>query len=344
MNARIGEYVLDSIQLYFNASLEIQEELINHGFRVPLETPLPIVYGNVSGYLDGRTSRLAVRAAILDPTKYGKTISQMGWKEIGRRIEIKREYAKLLLETSSRGGEELIIISPKFEENTPSYHLEKASYRGVSQTYWKNWAGYYLSLDELKRMAEDIQSRFGNRLPSQKVYWTHEKLPKGGGHEDTYFVSFDPNKRGIEPHSYSICMGCWDNVTKYLETEAERYSKIGLPRPDLDVKLRLEKDKDVPIRMKIGLAKMDEKRSQFMIKFSTVPTAIKRIQGIDEEGKRIPIEGKPRGRLVSCNHKRYFHEVLFEAGSFIVAIRSAYNFMKKKEEIGRMRYPSWLSD
>nr|MDO8099958.1 hypothetical protein [Candidatus Njordarchaeota archaeon] len=344
MNARIGEYMLDSIQLYFNASLEIQEELINHGFRVPLETPLPIVYGDVSGYLDGRTSRIALKAAILDPIRYGKSISEMGWKELGRKIEIKREYAKLLLDTSSRGGEELIIVSPKFEENTAGYHLEKASYRGVSQTYWKNWAGYYLSLDELKRMAEDLQSRFGRIPSSQQVYWTHESLPKGGGHEDTYFVSFDANKRGIEPHSYSICMGCWDNVIQYLESEAERYPKIGLPKPNPDVKLRIEKDEDIPIRMKIGVAKMDEKRPQFMIKFSTVPTASRTIQGIDEEGKPITIKGKPRGKLVPCNHKRYFHEVSFSVQNFVGAIYSTNNFVRKKEEIGRMRYPSWLGD
>jgi hypothetical protein len=139
-------------------------------------------------------------------------------------------------------------------------------------------------------------------------------------------------------------MGCWDNVTKYLETEAERYSKIGLPRPDLNVKLRLDKDKDVPIRMKIGLAKMDEKRSQFMIKFSTVPTATKTIQGIDKEGKRIPIEGKPRGRLVACDHVHYFHELTFNAYDFAGAVHLAYNFMRKKEGIGLLRYPSWLSD
>jgi len=336
----IGEYTLDSIQIYFNASLEIQDELIKHGFRVPLETPLPIIYGNFGGYEDNRTSRLAVKAAILNPERYGRTLSEMGWEELEGKMRISREYTKLQIEAESREGVNLITLYPKFEKGKAGYHLEKASYRGVSQTYWKNWAGFYMGFNELHRLANDLELKLGSS--QQPVFWTHEKLPKGGGHEDTYFVSFQRGDMGIEPHSYSLCMGCWDNVIDYLKLEAERCSKSGIGRPDLDVKLRLEKKPDVPIRMKIGLAKMEEKRPQFMIKFSTFPTATMSIQGIDRAGRRIPIEGKPRGRLVKCDHEEYVNMVSIEQKKFLRAVFASNNVIKGIEDMNKLRRPDWL--
>ena len=93
----IGEYDLESLQIYFNGSLEIQEEMIRNGFHVPLITPLPIIYGDMAGYEDNRTSRTALKAAILHPSKYGKTLEEMGWMDAGRKIIVPHEKAKLVL-------------------------------------------------------------------------------------------------------------------------------------------------------------------------------------------------------------------------------------------------------
>jgi len=50
-------YLVDSLQIYFAASLELQEELINHGFYVPRSPdrkvimPVPLIYSNFRGWL-----------------------------------------------------------------------------------------------------------------------------------------------------------------------------------------------------------------------------------------------------------------------------------------------------
>ena len=138
----VGEYSLESLQIYFNGSLEIQEEMIKKGFRVPLITPLPIIYGDMAGYEDNRTSRPALKAAILHPTKYGKTFEEMGWMDAGRRIIIPHETAKLALTLEKINSNYLLHLSPKFEPNMCGYHLEKASYRGINPTNWKNWGAF----------------------------------------------------------------------------------------------------------------------------------------------------------------------------------------------------------
>lgn len=329
----VGRYPLESLQIYFNGSLEIQEEMITKGFHVPLITPLPIIYGDMAGYEDNRTSRTALKAAILHPSKYGKTLEEMGWTDAGRKIVVPHEKAKLVLKLEKTDSKILLHFTPKFELGFPGYHLEKASYRGINPTRWKNWAAFYANTANLTKIVDDLSKKIGfpKELCSKKVHLTHEKLPKGGGHEDTYFVSFDRERYGIEPYSYSLCMGCWDHVMDYLEQQVKEHESLKLGKPNIDVKLRLEKDLDVPVRLKIGLSKMTEKRPQFMMKFSTVPTASKTITGIDREGKPITIEGKPRGKCISCDHKERINELIMDAYEFLRVACAARRFYFKTD-------------
>ncbi|MFX0198238.1 MAG: hypothetical protein ACFFCW_19135 [Candidatus Hodarchaeota archaeon] len=354
-NEIVGQYPLESLQIYFNSSLEIQEEMIKKGFYVPLVTPLPIIYGDMAGYEDNRSSRTALKAAILHPSKYGKTLEAMGWTDTGRKIVIPHEKAKLVLKLENTDLKPLLRITPKFEPNLPGYHLEKASYRQINPTSWKNWAAFYISTTDLVEIVDDLSVKIGfpRKLHTKKVYLKREKLPKGGGHEDTYFMSFDKERYGIQQYSYSLCMGCWNYVNDYLEHQVEEHERMKLGKPNKDVKLRLEKDPDVPVRLKIGLSKMTEKRPQFMIKFSTVPTALKTITGIDRDGKPITIEGKPRGKCVSCAHKKRINELVLDAYEFLrvaCATRRLYFKMDGPSKdrncsqciSTRLRLPDWF--
>jgi len=302
--------------------------MIKKRFHVPLVTPLPIIYGDMTGYEDNRTSRTALKAAILHPTKYGKTFEEMGWTDAGKKLIVPHETAKLALTVEKKYAKYLLHLSPKFEPNVRGYHLEKASYRGVNPTSWKNWGAFYTNTADLIRIVDDISRKIGfpKELCSEPVYLTHEDLPKGGGHEDTYFVSFNKKGYGIEPHFFSLCMGCWDYVMDYLTQQISEHVRLGLPQPSLNVKLRLEKDANVPVRLKIGLSKMTEKKPQFMIKLSTVPTALRTISGIDREGKPIVVEGKPRGKCVPCDHQDRTNEVLIDAHQFLRVACAARRF------------------
>jgi len=249
----------------------------------------------------------------------------------------------------------LLHIAPKFERNLPGYHLEKASYRGINPTNWKNWAAFYVNITDLVKIVDDLSSKIGfpKKLRSKKVFLKHEKLPKGGGHEDTYFLSFNEERYGIQPYSYSLCMGCWDYVIDYLEQQVKEHERMNLGTPSKDVKMRLENDPNVPIRLKIGLSKMTEKRPQFMIKFSTIPTALRTITGINREGEPIKIEGKPRGKCVSCDHQKRINELVIDAYEFLKAACAIRHFFFKMDGLlgdrdcslcfsTRLRPPDWF--
>jgi len=53
----------------------------------------------MSGYEDDKASRTALKSAILHPSKYGKTLEEMGWADAGRKIIVPYEKAKLVLNT-----------------------------------------------------------------------------------------------------------------------------------------------------------------------------------------------------------------------------------------------------
>ena len=72
----VGEYELETLQIYFPCSMELQEELIRNGYKVPIETPIPIIYGNYKGYENGKSpegvkkkKRLFILLVTVNPLK-----------------------------------------------------------------------------------------------------------------------------------------------------------------------------------------------------------------------------------------------------------------------------------
>ncbi|MEM5867599.1 MAG: hypothetical protein QXG39_06735 [Candidatus Aenigmatarchaeota archaeon] len=327
----IGKYDLQSLQIYFNGSLEIQEELIKLGFHVPFITPLPIIYGDYGGYEAMVPQRGVLKPAAIHPKSYGKSLKEMGWIELSDRFQLPPEFAQLELWLEEKNTSYDLHLVPRFREDIPGYHLEKASYRvAANQEKWRNWAMLYTSVEDLIRMVNDIANKIGfpKNLCASSMYIAHEKLGKAGVCEDTYFVNFNKQKEGIKEVKYSLCLGCFKLAMDYLKCESQKYQKTGLSKPDYQqAKLRIVSSPDIPVFIKLGLAKVEEKKPQFMIKLATSPKATpKIIRGVGERGKPIIIEGKPRGNLIFCDHSSQWNEIVMDAHIFLRAACSVRRF------------------
>ena len=75
-------YPVDSLQIYFPASLEIQEELISSGFYVPRSPdgrvlmPVPLIYSNFRGWL--KPAEPITIERLIPPEWLGLAPSQLG--------------------------------------------------------------------------------------------------------------------------------------------------------------------------------------------------------------------------------------------------------------------------
>ena len=326
----MGQYPLESLQIYFNASLEIQRELLSKGYRVPLETPVPIIYGDMGAYIQPNLGAGPLKVAILDPTRYGRTYSLMHWTQNGRHVRIPPEHGDLVIELGAAGDATLRF---KFSDSTPGYHLEKASYRSsANPNLWNNWAMFYTSIDSLARIVTDLAKHLGP-LGESTLYWTHEKLPKGGGQEDTYYASLDSECTGVSLNGYTLCLGCWDHTLDYFAIERSGYGGRGFPTPQDNLDLRIVQQTARPVNAKIGVARITGKSPQFMFKFATFSKPTLKIQGINREGKPITIPGKPRGTVQACSHSPRDNSITLDAQDFLRVSLAAQNLFFDKQDV-----------
>lgn len=329
----IGRFDLQSLQIYFNGVPEIQEELIKAGFRVPRETPLPIVYGDYGGYEKRKAGKGTLRAALLDPPRYGETTEKMGWQPVdGDRYNLPQEKAQLDFSLEPCGSGHLLHLSPVFMEGQPGFHLEKASYRAGSPDTWPRWTMFYVGLQDSSDIVSKIAAKIGfpSEICDQPIYVKHENLPKGGGHEDTYYAGFAKGKGlGIDIHSYSLCLGCFEHVLPYLEKEADLHQSRGLSDAAVrNLRLRIQNSPDIPMTLQVGLAKVDDKAPQLMLKMATAPgVPVRKVMGVDKDGRPILIPNrKQRGVLVSCDHACKRNEIVLGASDFLRAACCARRF------------------
>jgi len=287
----VRKYPVDTLQIYFASSLEIQDELTKKGYKVPMDktrrirTPVPIIYSNFRGWLT--TPEPITIERLIPPEWYGKTPEDLKW------------------ERTEREGKEAFNLPPEevyvdvglddrgfvyFKLDIKDYHLERASIRGVNPEKWNNWAMFYISAEYL----DDLLSIFEDAYLPAQLYVVLEK--QQGGKEKTYYASPIRGKSlGIPIANFSLCLGCFDLSLLYLRHKA---IENGLS-PDIvsNLRLRLEHSPELDVGLKVGVAKIEGKRPQIMFKLSSnTPMQIK--------GTLKPvIEGKARGRLIFCEHK-----------------------------------------
>jgi len=208
-------YPADTLQIYFSASLEIQEELIKHGFKVPsdetkkIKTPIPLIYANSRGWLKDEEPITIER--LIPPVWFNKTPEDFGWIETTRRN--KRAYYI---------PPEEVSIDVIFDESdvhfiikAEKYHLERTSIRQIGPEKWTNWAMFYISADFLDDLIDALKAYDSLADFGFRVYVERQQ----GGKEFTLFASTS-DKLGIPIKHYSFCLGCFDLAIEYLRCKA----------------------------------------------------------------------------------------------------------------------------
>ncbi len=318
----VKRYEVNSLQIYFSASLELQGELVNNGFQVPssrdgrVKTPIPIIYSNFRGWL-GKPNPITIERLIppewlrLDP-------SSLGWEKTTFRgktafyIPLEEVYVDV-------GYEENGNIHLKLDVR--GYHLERTSIRGVNPEKWTNWVMFYVNADlieELLNLLKDIVKPGILASRSLKV----EREIQQGGKEVTYYAYIgDMRDVGIPVRYFSFCMGCFHRVLDYLRIKAR---ENGLNESIVDrLRLRIEFDPTVRTGVKVGVAKIAGKRPQVMFKLaSNTPKSIKGIL-------KPRIEGKARGKLVECNHESRNQYMVVNGELLYYALEATKTYLQK---------------
>ncbi len=337
---------IDSLQIYFPASLELQRELIKNGFMVPsdpnkkIKTPIPIIYSDAE-------EKVITTERLIPPEWLNKKPEDFGWISTVKMINNRKRKAFII-----PGESVWLNIEPIFDSNQTTkvklsldiedYHLERTSIRVQNPETWKNWIMFYIPFEYIDEILNFLEVEVGDLNIEYKTYqnrFSLKKEVKQDGKEITYFVYFrgdkDSEKIGLPiVDQYSVCLGCFDLAIKYLEIKAQEHRKYGFnidPSVIGKLKLRLNYHKsfsNMKAGIKIGYAKIEGKKDQIMFKLAT--DGLIEIKGILKD----KIKGKPRGELVDCNHINKEHYIIVDAKFFYLALRYI------KDKIAKLLGPS----
>jgi len=319
-------YPVDSLQIYFPCSLELQEELIRYGFQVPaskdkrIKTPIPIIYCNFRGWVI--KPEPVTEERLIPPEWYGKTVKELNWKYLGeqtvkrgKRVQKRRAYELPIEEVYvdiDVDNEGYI----HFKLDIRGYHLERTSIRGVNPGKWNNWVMFYLDAKYVNELVDELGKEADKEITLYPKMEIQQK-----GKEKTYYASPKKEKTiGFPVKDFSLCLGCFPLALDYFRQKA---SETGL-NPEIvnDLKLRLEYDPTVNVGLKVGIAKIVGKRPQIMFKLAS-DSPIK-VRGI----LKSEITGKARGKLVYCDHKIKRQEIVTDVNyvySALLATRDKLN-------------------
>jgi len=332
----IKTYPIDSLQIYFAASLEIQEELINNGFYVPRSPdrkvimPVPIIYSNFRGWL--KLPEPITIERLIPPEWLSLTPSDLRWEKTSRNGKV----AYVLPEEEVYVNVDISGNAVVFDLNIKGYHLERTSIRGVNPDKWTNWAMFYISLDYIdelitvlgEHLPRNMQLSFGPLVPGGITKPKREVQQRGK--EVTYYVE-------VPVKDFSFCLGCFDLAQRYLYIKAKEHYRVNstskvCANPEKVIsklKLRLKYSPSVNTFAKVGIAKILGKRPQIMVKIaSTKPKKV--IRGV----LKPRVEGKARGELIYCNHKVKKQYVVLDLMRFYGALIATRKYIDKlpKEE------------
>ena len=262
------EVELERMQVFFPASLEIQEELLKAGFKVPYDketgrkTPVPVV-------VSSREERRLRRDRLLNAKDF---------ESDGKFALVPGERAIMEMELTEKG---FLVLRPKPIE----YHLEEMGFVSVPPRIWGTWASFSIPFSFYETLA-DFLSEF-MREGTNGLYLAS----RGSGRRIEVYAYKGRTRKdlGIPVFGYALGLHGLTLVDEYLREKGE---ENGVPEERLRyLKLGLRKKKETKAGLKVGVVWEDGKPSEITLKLSTTEPRVK-IQGIYGE-----LMGKSRGEL-----------------------------------------------
>ncbi|NJD98386.1 PhoI [Thermococcus sp. LS1] len=266
------ELELERMQVFFPASLEIQEELLKAGFKVPYDketgrkTPVPVVVSS----REGRKLRK------------DRLLKASDFEEDGKFAFVPGGRALVDVEATDRG---FLILKPKAIE----YHLEDMNFVSIPPRVWGTWASFSLPFSAYEALM-DFLEEFRGEEP--KGFYL---ASKGSGRRIEVYAYKGRSRKdlGIPVFGYALGLHGLTLVEEYLKEKAEEND---IPGERLRyLKLGLRKRKETKAGLKVGIVWEDGKPVEITMKLSTTAPRV-RIQGLYGE-----LVGKSRGELVKTD-------------------------------------------
>ncbi|WP_010479164.1 hypothetical protein [Thermococcus zilligii] len=262
------EVELKGMQAFFPASLEIQEELLKAGFKVPHDketgrkTPVPVVVSSRGG----------------KKLREDRLLKAKDFEGDGKFTVVPGERATMEMELTEKG---FLVLRPKPLE----YHLEDIGFVSVPPRIWGTWASFSIPFPFYETLA-DFLSEF--RRDETKSFYL---ASRGSGRRIEVYAYRGKARKdlGIPVFGYALGLHGLTLADEYLREKAE---ENGVPEERLRyLKLGLRKRKETKAGLKVGVVWENGKPSEITLKLSTTGPRVK-IQGLYGE-----LIGKSRGEL-----------------------------------------------
>ncbi len=279
-------------QVFFPASLEIQEELLKAGFKVPYDkesgrkTPVPVV-------VSSREHRKIRESKLLKARDY---------KGDGKFALLPEERAVIELDVTEKG---FLVLKPKPME----YHLEEMGFLSVPPRLWGTWASFSLPFSAY----EDIVEEFG-AFKDEEAKGIQLASKGSGSRIEVYaYKGGEAGKTSGYQSSDTLGLHGLTLADEYLREKAEENE---VPEERLRyLKLGLKKRKETKAGLKVGMVWENGKPTEITLKLTTTEPRI-RIQGLYGE-----LIGKSRGELTRT---REWYIVVHAGGDLINALEAVH--------------------
>lgn len=140
----IGNYILDTLQIYFSWDDDLYTELKAHGFGTGNFKVLPLIYSDNTENTIGQKDKR--RRFIIRPELFGRTYKGLGWTETDKKTEpiipAEKPLANFSIIDLDKEPKIKVTVIPTVS-NQEQYHLEYSSRSAFGKMY-SNWATFYL--------------------------------------------------------------------------------------------------------------------------------------------------------------------------------------------------------
>jgi hypothetical protein len=292
---KIGEYVLDTLQIYFPWDDDLYSALLSKGFG-RISKKLPLIYTDNTEVTTGEKERR--RKYVIEPYLFGRTYSELGWRETDNPTQPIIPAEKPLLRALYIDGKLKLVIVPTVN-GKEQYHLEYSPMSAFGKMY-SNWVGIYLSLENFTDVLCKVKKHVILKAPATLPEVKTEPIMQQ--REEMHYVK-------LPIIQYKFCLAGFSYAVDFLQNNGVWKSDIPClfyDAQDATARKRMEpyvKLGIVHTRRDIGF---EERRPQVAIKIAqdkVVESA---------RGKRC----KPKGILIyEGQHENY---LLLDAESFVI--------------------------
>jgi hypothetical protein len=258
--AEMGRYTLDTLQIFFSWDDDLYTYFKGRGLGSAGlgSRKLPLVYTDNCESTAGLKERK--RKYVIDPKFFGLTPEELGWKRTERETElvIPAEKPEVGITTTRFSDTDLLSLSIITRVGgVEQYHLEYSSMSEFGRIY-KNWATFYLPLEQARDLADRLASFSDVAMDPQFL-----EESKQAQREKFIYLSVGVRK-------YNFSYSGLDYAKRFFETNGVTGSLPSLAYDDSDAVSRELMD---PL-LKIGIIQtksaegFEERKAQVAIKLS----------------------------------------------------------------------------